>query len=173
MANNNNAFKRNYGGIYPGTSKIAYLDLSDYELVNKFCERWEEDIGNVPDYVSSRVIPAIKESYRLQNLCVEAYLKNKDARETNKNLTIKENTQSSLWQSQDAWVRSISGGIAAIKASNEGTLGKRNIATSGLVMQQKNHNGAAIGPFHQAPGNVKGGKSRKNRMRKNRKSRRA
>jgi len=174
MANNKSIFVHNYGGIYPGTTKTHYLEMGDNELVSEFCNEHKGEVGPCPDYVSSNVLPAIKESYRLKNLCIDAYLKYKEAKEKgNTNSILLDKHQYTFMQSQDAWNRSISAGIAAIKASNEGTLGKRNVGTSGLVMQQENHNRAARSAFYQAPGNAKGGKSRRNRMRKNRKSRRA
>ena len=141
----------------PVQALTPYWEQYDSELFNNYCA--ENDDIEVPDYVSSAVIQKIKEYYEAKNLCFKAFLEYKKAKEAYRVVNrqnqeksgeahmLEDRTREAFWRSQDNMGFANTAVRNAINASNEGTLGPRNIATSGLRMENRNRAEAAQGAF--------------------------
>ena len=134
---------------------VPYEGMDDWKIFETYFA--EFNIEQPPDYVSSVVLDKIKLYYAARNKSFELFAKYKKAQDDLRlaNMHNDGSKSNNLVRADEAYGRheievlrpATNAAIEALRNSNNGTLGPRNMTTYGLAMQNNDRAAAAVGPF--------------------------
>lgn len=134
---------------------VPYEGMEDWKIFETYFA--EFNIEQPPDYVSSVVLDKIKLYYAARNKSFELFAKYKKAQDDLRlaNMHNDGSKSNNLVRADEAYGRheievlrpATAAALEALRNSNNGTLGPRNMTTYGLAMQNNDRAAAAVGPF--------------------------